>query len=311
MTSGVVRRRLLVAGRGEETEALGGHAGRAGWDCRIADSFGKARFLLDGLGCDVVAVHDSLAGPDWSEGLAWLAGRVAAPLVLVASFAEEVVLTALRHGVLWLPPEAALRCPAVLAALLDQADALGRQRQEVERVRAALDESEGHVERLLGMLWETAPVEGPSRWFSQRYMLERLEEEVDRSQRSGGPLAVVLGELVPGPGRVLAPAQAYELAGWLAGKVGQSKRRSDVTGHYGGHGFLMILPQTTPRQAAGACQRLRDVLAHPPHDQATVHACFGLASLPEDLASVPALLRRAEERLDRARASPEGGVVAD
>jgi diguanylate cyclase (GGDEF)-like protein len=307
----VVRRRVLIVGRGEPSAVLCTNASRAGWDGRVADSFPQARFLLGGWACDVVAVHDSLAGHDWSDGLAWLAGQVRAPLVLVASFAEDVVLAALRQGLLWLPSDLAQRSPAVLAALLDQAGALGRQRQETDHVRTALANSEAHVERLLGMLWETAPVEGPNGWFTQRHMMERLEEEVDRSRRSGAPLSVVLGELAPQPGRVLGPEQVRELAGWLAGQVGQSKRRCDVAGHYGGHGFLMVLPQTTPRQAVSACHRLRDLLAHPPHGLATVHACFGLASVPEDLPSVPALLRCAEERLARARASPLGGVVAE
>jgi GGDEF domain-containing protein len=213
-----------------------------------------------------------------------------------------VVLAALRHGVLWLPPEAVRRCPGVLGVLLDQADALGHQRQDLAQLRTALAQSDARVERLLDMLWEATPIEGPSRWFSQRHMLERLDEEVERSRRSGAPLTVVLGELAPG--------QAQQLAGLLAQRIGKNKRRSDVAGHYGGHGFLMVLPQITTQQAVGACQRLRGVLAHSPHDLAAVHACFGLASLPADQASVPALLRRAEERLDRARASGDG-IVAE
>src|SRR5262249_6693990 len=156
---------------------------RAGWASLAADSFARARFLLDGPACDVIAVHDSLAGADWHDGLAWLASQTSAPLVLVASFTEDVVLTALAHGGLWLPPEV-VRCPGVLAALLDQADALGREREEAAQLRTALAQSEAHVERLLGMLWEATPIEGPSRWFSQRHMLERLDEEVERSRRS-------------------------------------------------------------------------------------------------------------------------------
>ncbi len=311
MTAGFVRRRVLVVGRGEQGEALRALVGQCGWHGLGAESFAQAHFLLAGCACDVVTIHDSLAGPDWNEGLAWLAARVDAPLLLVSSFSEDVVLTALRHGVLWLPFEAAGRCPGVLGALLDQAHALGRQRREIALVRAALAESEAHVQRLLDLLWEAAPGEGPARWFTQRHMLLRLEEEVERSRRFGAPLSVVLGELAPPPGQALATEQARYLAGWLAGRVGRSKRRCDVAGHYGPSGFLMVLPQTTPTQAAGACRRLGDVLAHPPHDRAAVHACFGLASLPPEQASVPALLRRAEEHLDRARNSPDGGVVGE
>jgi GGDEF domain-containing protein len=306
-------RSLLVVGRGEQAERLCALAAGAGWDALAADSFARARFVLAGSACDVVVVHDSLAGPDWNDGLAWLAGQVAAPLV--ASFSEEVVLTGLGHGVLWLPREAVERCPAVLAALLDQADTIGRERRHAAQTRTALAEGEAHVRRLLDMLWETAPAAGPSRWFSQRYLLDRLEEEVERSRRLGTPLSVVLGEMAPPPGQALPPEQANELAAWLAGRVARDTRRCDVAGHYGLHGFLMLLPQTTPEQAAGACRRLRDVLAHPPHELTAVYACFGLAGLPTtrpaEEASAPALLRRAEEHLDRARSRPDGGIVGD
>jgi GGDEF domain-containing protein len=284
---------------------------RAGWDGLGADSFARARFHLDNSACDVIAIHDSLAELDWNEELTWLAARVSAPLVLVASFTEDVVLTALRHGVLWLSPEVVGRCPPLLGAILDQADVLGRQRQESAQTHAALAESEAHVARLLGMLWETAPIVGPNRWFTQRHVLERLEEEVERSRRSGAPLSIVLGELAPAPGLVLPRERSHQLGGWLTDRIGQGKRRCDVAGHYGSHGFLMVLPQTTARQAVGACHRLRGMVAHPPHELAAVHACFGLASVPEDQPSVPGLLRRAEERLDRARASAHGGVVAE
>src|SRR5207237_871001 len=121
------------------------------------------------------------------------------------------VLTGLRHGCLWLPPEIVQRCPAVLGALLDQADALGRERHEAARTRSSLADSEAHVERLLGMLWEAIPVEGPSRLFTQRHLLERLDEEVERCRRFKAPLAVVLGELAPLPGQVLDREQSHHL----------------------------------------------------------------------------------------------------
>jgi diguanylate cyclase (GGDEF)-like protein len=311
MSAGLVRRRVLVVGRGDQCEALCSFASGSGWGAVAVDSFARATFQLTGWACEVITVHDSLVGPDWHEGLAWLSGQVSAPLVLVASFGEDMVLDGLRHGMLWLSPEVVWRCPAVLGALLDQAHLLGQERQQAARARTALAESQAHVDRLLGMLWEAAPLDGPTRWFTQRHMLERLEEEVERSRRFGAPLTVVLGALAAARGQVLDREQSHELAGWLAGRVGQNKRRCDVAGQYGGHGFVMVLPQTSSRHAIGACTRLRDVLARPPHTLGAVHACFGLASLPEEQASVPALLRRAEERLDRARASPHGGVVAD
>jgi PleD family two-component response regulator len=44
------------------------------------------------------------------------------------------------------------------------------------------------------MLWQASPTAGRTRWFSQRHMMERLEEEVARADRHGTPLSVILGE---------------------------------------------------------------------------------------------------------------------
>src|SRR5262249_31413050 len=152
-------------------------------------------FLLSTIAADAVVVSDDLGGPDFLAGITWLAERLSAPPVLVARLDEQVILAALRHGVLWAPAEAMRSSPALLGALLDQAAELGGQLRTITETRAALRDSQAHVERLLGMLWESVPIAGPARWMTQRHVLERLEEEVDRCRRGGAPLAVVLGEL--------------------------------------------------------------------------------------------------------------------
>jgi diguanylate cyclase (GGDEF)-like protein len=130
-------------------------------------------------------------------------------------------------------------------------------------------------------------------------MLERLDEEVARSQRYGIPLSIVLGELCPETGERLRPEHANRFARWLAECIGKGKRRSDIAGQYGLNGFIVLLPQSSTEQARDACKRMRGMLADPPHDDLPrVHACLGLASAPADVSTVQGLLRRAEERLE-------------
>jgi hypothetical protein len=294
--------RALVVGPPEVCGDLADAVRRAGWEAVGSDGFGHARFLMDMTLFEAVVVA-AFASADFLDGLAWLAARGAVPPVLVAPLADEVILPAVRRGALWLPAEALRCCPALLGAMLDQAVALGRQRQADG---LALPGSEAHVDRLLNMLWEVAPLAGP-RWFTQRHMLERLDEEVARTRRGGGPLAVVVGELaIPSD---LPRSEADRLAGWMAGAVALGKRRSDVAGHYGQRGFLMVLPQTTQEQALGACRRLREVLARLPGAPPGVQPCLALVQMAGEEASVPGLLRRAEERLDRARGT--GEVIAE
>src|SRR5262249_37012453 len=82
---------------------------------------------------------------------------------------------------------------------------------------------------------------------------ERLEEELARTHRYGGPLTVVLGETHGRQGR-LAPEEAEQVATWMAGQGSPAKRRCDVARQYGPHGFLLLLPRATD-PAAGRPRR--------------------------------------------------------
>lgn len=298
------RRSALIVGCPERSAPLAEAVRQAGWAAAEADGFGHARFLIAMTAVEAAVVAADADRPGFADGLAWVAGQLVAPPVLVCDLCDGVAQAAARHGVLWMPAEGR-RHAAMLAALLEQAHGLGRRRAEAVEGAALLGDSQAHVERLLQMLWHSAPLAGRPRWLTQRHVMERLEEEVERCRRGGAPLALVLGELDAPP--TMPPTEADRLAGWLADTVAEGKRRSDVAGQYGRRGFLMVLPQTTTEQAKGACQRLRRVLADPPHAAGRVHARLALAEAAGQDATVPALLRRAEENLQRAR---EGGDEA-
>ena len=145
------------------------------------------------------------------------------------------------------------------------------------------------------------PGEGRARWFTQRHMLERLEEEVIRTQRYGGPLTVVLGE-VDTPAIRRVRGEEGQAATWIVDQISRVKRRCDVAGQYGMQGFMLILPQTDERGAAGCCRRLRTLIEKPasdlhPYESLDVH--FGIASYSPEVRSVKSLLSRAEEQLER------------
>src|SRR5208282_4680730 len=59
------------------------------------------------------------------------------------------------------------------------------------------------------------------------------------ADRSAGGIA--LGELRDG----LHEDSSLPLPRWAAEQIGKVKRQSDVAGHYGPHGFMLLLAQTT------------------------------------------------------------------
>jgi diguanylate cyclase (GGDEF)-like protein len=305
MSEHVQRWRVLLAAEERERaefRELFQSESLSNWEVIEADSLERARFVLQLDPCDVLLLDCSLYRAGASDDLSWLAGQRRVPVLFLADGESETVAAALRQGAhYWLPRELARRHAHVLAVMLQQAAEFGELHRRGQETTQALEDARRQVTRLVNLLWEAVPGEGRARWFTQRHMLERLEEEVIRAQRYGGPLAVILGE-VDGP----PPEQAAagEAATWTVDRISRVKRRSDVAGQYGLQGFMMLLPQTDEAGATGCCTRLRQILEQPAEPSAPfgpLHVWFGIACFSHDSPSVKSLLSRAEERLERVK----------
>ncbi len=308
MSEAIQRRRVLLAAaepaRGECRPLFHNEILRD-WDVIEADSLERARFLLQLDPCDVLLLDCSLYRGGGGDDLSWLASQRRAPVLFLGDSNPETIADALRHGAqYWLPRELARRHVPVLAAMLRQAAEFGDLQRRGQETSAALEDTRRQVSRLVNLLWEAVPGEGRARWFTQRHMLERLEEEVIRTQRYGGPMAVVLGEVETKPAIRNIRGEEGQTATRIVDQISRVKRRCDVAGQYGMQGFMLLLPQTDERGATGCCQRLRSIIEQPSEDlhsfeSLSVH--FGIACFSSEARSVKSLLSRAEEQLERCK----------
>jgi len=297
---------LLHGGVGElvrpllETELL------AGWQILEASSFEYACQQQQRDPCDVVLIEASQAAEGPLDRLAELIGSWPTPVVVVADRAAEVLQAdpeaALQH---WLPRQMIAAHPRLLGVVLQQAARLNQVQRHLHLRETAWQECQRQVNRLVEMLSPSFLLENQGFWFTQRHMMERLYEEVTRSQRHGDALTVVLGEWTDSPRQPIDAVEPAQLAGWTAVQVGRNKRRCDVAGQYGPRGFMLLLPHTSDRGGVDCCRRLRPLLENPPELPAgasgPLQVRFGLASFAPETSSVKSLLRRAEEHLERAR----------
>jgi PleD family two-component response regulator len=309
----VDRRRVLLAARPSEAGELLSlflQAPLQNWDVLEADSFERSRFLLQHNPCDAVVVDEGLYYESGPIGLAWLARQREAPTVFLTGQDADTLIEAYSNGVdLCLPRQMILEQPAALQAALQRVNQIGELTRSQQRTRESLHICRRQVDRLVNLLWRTAPMDLERQWLTQRHILERLQEEVARSGRHGSTFSLAIGE-VQGD----AAIDKCELAEWTAGALTRAKRRCDVAGHYGLQGFLLLMVQTPKSGGLVCCQRLQrciEDVSQAAGPRGPVRAYFGLSSFTADNSTPQSLLSRAEMHLEAAKTGASGGIVAD
>jgi diguanylate cyclase (GGDEF)-like protein len=139
-------------------------------------------------------------------------------------------------------------------------------------------------------------------------ILEILAREMDRSQRTGATLAVVLADIDyfkqinDSMGHLAGDAILRDAASRMLHHI----RPYDFIGRYGGEEFLIVMPALPPRDAYTRLNQLRMSISGEPfafdHHSVTITSSFGVAWYSYSMSShVDELIGRADEALYRAK----------
>jgi len=271
------------------------------WELVAADDTAHARVLLHHNAFDAVLLDQPV--DDWTAGL-----QDCATVVQLTQFRPEALTRACQDGVtICLPRDMTLAHPPLLEAALEQAARLADERRLHALTIDQLEQSRRRIDRLVSLIWRSSPAEPNTGWLAERYILERLDEELARAQRHAAPFTLAIGEVLEEDGHQELP----DMHEWTATTVHRAKRRCDVAGQYGPNRFLLLMVHTPQDGALTCCRRLQRLLqACPPFGgpREAVRAYFGLAASAHG--STPSLLRAAEENLQTARNVDDGIAVA-
>jgi diguanylate cyclase (GGDEF)-like protein len=145
---------------------------------------------------------------------------------------------------------------------------------------------------------------------NRRYLLDRMEEEISRSQRYNRQMSVLMLDLDhfkqfndnfghPTGDRILEG---------VAVTIMNSIRTIDIAARYGGDEFVVVLPETDTGMALLIAERLRSSIAETPpvavRDSASplrLTVSIGIACCPQHSATVEGLLKCVDEALYRAK----------
>lgn len=167
---------------------------------------------------------------------------------------------------------------------------------------------------MLKQLSNTDPL---TRIFNRRYMMEMLTKEMQRAQRKGTHLSLVMIDIDHFK-------HVNDQYGHQAGDqvlvsiaaLSQSAQRSyDFVARYGGEEFVLTLPETAHEDALEIAERLRlSIQAHTYSGSLKglkTTASMGVATYPTDfITSVPDLIREADEAMYRAKAAGRNRIFS-
>lgn len=151
--------------------------------------------------------------------------------------------------------------------------------------------------------------------FNYRHFADLLEQEVERSRRSGLPLVLAMVDL--DHFKQVNDRWGHEVGNrvliHLAGILRDGVRRIDSVCRYGGEEFALVLPGTPLPKALPVAERIREQIEASPlwvgRDQVRVTASVGLAAFPaRDVQSGQQLLERADALLYQAKAEGRNRV---
>jgi len=178
------------------------------------------------------------------------------------------------------------------------------------RARARARAAEGRAASALAL----AATDGLTDLPNRRAFQARLDDEVARTGRAGGSLALIMvdlddfGAINNAHGHQVGDAALVAVAAALRASV----READVPTRYGGDEFVVILPATTLDEAMGVAARARAAIAavRVATDQTTVGvgASLGVAALPQQARTGEALVGAADRAAYAAKDAGKGRV---
>ena len=191
------------------------------------------------------------------------------------------------------------------------------QQLQITRIRRQLTDqvfAVDKVEVLAQEVYKMALLDPLTGLFNRRYIEQRLEDEIARSQRHGRPLSVIMFDLdefkqvndTYGHGAGDALLKAF------ADRLSRATRGSDASGRYGGDEFLVVLPECKPENVQAVLKRLEGITANIEGRNLLLALSAGWAQLlPGE--SAKELLARADAELyanKRAKAAAQSQPVA-
>jgi diguanylate cyclase (GGDEF)-like protein len=145
--------------------------------------------------------------------------------------------------------------------------------------------------------------------WNRRYLEMTLRKEIERAQRFGRPLAVLMLDIDRFKrvnDRFGHPRGDEVLVEVTRRLVAELRASIDVVGRYGGEEFVVILPETPVEGARVVAEKIRTAIRDEPFEgpgEVSITVSVGVSGFPEDGSSAEELIHAADDAMYRAKAA--------
>ncbi len=159
-----------------------------------------------------------------------------------------------------------------------------------------------------------ANTDGLTGLYNHRHLQERLQQEIERAERYGRPLSVVMADLdhFKGFNDACGHPRGDELLIEVARTLRHLSRASDILARYGGEEFTLVLPETSAAEAQVLAERVRQCVAAleiSGHAETRITLSLGVASWT-DGDTKESLIEAADAALYQSKRSGRNRVCA-
>ena len=154
--------------------------------------------------------------------------------------------------------------------------------------------------------------------YNRRYLMEKLASEIDRCQRYGRNLSLMMADIdhFKKFNDTHGHQRGDELLRLVAGEFRHLVRKPDFVARYGGEEFAVVMPETGCKEAFHLAERIREAIEMlaPPggesHADNRISVSVGIAELPSHAADMASLIREADDALYLAKSRGRNRVVS-
>ena len=192
-------------------------------------------------------------------------------------------------------------------------------KEDLDLILKIADHASIAIERsaLYQKMAEMSITDDLTKLFNTRYLTRTLEIEITRARRHLTSLSLIFMDV--DHFKNINDNYGHLVGSKLLVEIGQlllkALRTVDIVARYGGDEFVIVLPQTTPKNATNIAERIRrnieqNVFLKKDGYAFKVTASFGVASFPESAQSQEELVRLADEAMYRVKYQTRNGVYA-